>query len=104
MKVAAKDIVYTSEGTWTLLNDRRGHSWLMVEKHGYDPMCVPEDASIYQSVYPRGSVNHNVGLEPKNGREGGGHNSGWFSVSGSVRRKECGGCLGEATQADVAFV
>lgn len=65
MKVAAKDIVYTSEGTWALLNDRRGHSWLMVEKHGYDPMCVPEDASIYQSVYPRGSVNHNVGLEPK---------------------------------------
>ncbi|KAK8812507.1 hypothetical protein WA538_003721 [Blastocystis sp. DL] len=65
MKVAAKDIVYTSEGTWALLNDRRGHSWLMVEKHGYDPMCVPEDASIYQSVYPRGSVNHNVRLEPK---------------------------------------
>ena len=100
MKVAAKDIVYTSEGTWALLNDRRGHSWLMVEKHGYDPMCVPEDASIYQSVYPRGSVNHNVRLEPK--MEG--KVVGTISVSGSVRRRECGGCLGEATQADVAFV
>ena len=53
MKVAAKDIVYTSEGTWALLNDRRGHSWLMVEKHGYDPMCVPEDQHLSVGVSTR---------------------------------------------------
>ena len=67
MKVAAKDVVFTNEGTWALLYDRCGHNWLLVEKHGYDPMCVPEDASIYQSVYSRGEALHNVRLQPKMG-------------------------------------
>ena len=91
MMVGAKDVVYTSEGTWALLNDRYGHNWLMVEKHGYDPMCVPEDAIIYQSVYPRGEVRHNVRLQPTmKGKVAGMIPSGFLFLGVSEERNEEG--------------
>ena len=30
------------------------HSWLLVEKHGYDPMCIPSNTYLYHSRTPRG--------------------------------------------------
>lgn len=64
MQVPAKDVLYTCEGTWALLDDATSariamessvdRSWLLVEKRGYDPICYPSDALIYRSLFPRG--------------------------------------------------
>lgn len=49
-------------------------NWLLVEKYGYDPMCIPSNVSLYQSRTPRGSFDcfylslgkavHNIRSQP----------------------------------------
>ena len=74
MQVPALEVIYTNEGVWVLLDDSTRHNWLLVEKHGYDPMCVPNDCHIYRSLFPRGihdwmtsclgQALHNIRSEP----------------------------------------
>ena len=44
--------------------DGEDHSWLLVEKHGYDPMCCPVTTHIYRSLFPRGQALHNIRSSP----------------------------------------
>ena len=64
MQVLAKEVIYTNEGTWALLNDESNRNWLLVEKRGYDPMCYPSGTRIYRSLFSRGKAVHNIRNSP----------------------------------------
>ena len=59
MQVPAREILYTTEGTWALLDDENGNNWLLMEKKKYDPMSIPSSVFVYRSLTKRGKQMRN---------------------------------------------